>query len=330
MLVSPDRPHTVARCPGAIDAVCLMYTNTKYTKEAMLPRTGTWTLNEFIMAGGQCTSDNLPPRYSAMQYAWRSPTLDMQERIFQVLVDNAEQAAKVTGCRVTHRWVTQTRVGLANHALAALTYRNLELIRPPAYGEEARGFGREIQRNLGLTPMDDAFTEDNQRLTSPQEWEDIQRQGLPSWQANFTADDYVDYTWHAPTVRLHTARPRLKTGDKGHTYPAWVVNAMGGVSPCIDPGMFLAGKAIAATFVDLITQRKGPVRVQGKDRRRYRRNSMDGTSASSGLPPAGRSALARIRSNASWRRVVDSDADRLRDNPRRPSPLPPATLILLP
>jgi aminobenzoyl-glutamate utilization protein B len=43
--------HATARCPGAIDAICLMYTTTKYTKEAMFPHTGTWTLNEFIMAG---------------------------------------------------------------------------------------------------------------------------------------------------------------------------------------------------------------------------------------------------------------------------------------
>ena len=29
--------HAIARCPGAIDALCLMYTTTKYTKEAMYP-----------------------------------------------------------------------------------------------------------------------------------------------------------------------------------------------------------------------------------------------------------------------------------------------------
>src|SRR5262249_20612026 len=31
--------HATARCPGAIDALCLMYTTTKYTKEAMFPHT---------------------------------------------------------------------------------------------------------------------------------------------------------------------------------------------------------------------------------------------------------------------------------------------------
>lgn len=55
--------HAAARCPGAIDALCLMYTTTKYTKEAMYPHAGAWTLNEFILAGGDATSDNLPPRF---------------------------------------------------------------------------------------------------------------------------------------------------------------------------------------------------------------------------------------------------------------------------
>ena len=32
--------HAIARAPGAIDAVCLMYTNSKMMKESMLPRAG--------------------------------------------------------------------------------------------------------------------------------------------------------------------------------------------------------------------------------------------------------------------------------------------------
>ena len=253
LLPSPDTLHSVARCPGAIDAVCLMYTNTKYTKEAMFPHTGTWTLNEFIMVAGQCTSDNLPPRISQIQYTWRSPTLGIQEQIYRVLERNAKHAAELTGCKVSARWVTKSRIGLPNHAMAELTYRNLEMVGPPVYDEEARDFARELQKNLNIQPMDDPFTEDNQRLTSLQESEDDVRKGLPSWQANFSADDYVEYTWHAPTVRLLTARPRLKTPDSGYTYPFWVLNAMGGVRQCIDPGMFVAGKTIGATMVDLLT-----------------------------------------------------------------------------
>jgi aminobenzoyl-glutamate utilization protein B len=268
LLAHPERPHAAARAPAALDAVCLMYTTTKYTKEAMYPHTGTWTLNEFIMVAGQCTSDNLPPRMAQIQYAWRSPTLEIQEQIARVLMNNARQAAAATGCVASLRWVTKTRVGLPNHAMAELGYRNLELAGAPAYTDEAREFARAVQQHLGFAPMDDPFTADNQRLTPPQEWEETQRRGLPPWQRNFTSDDYVEYTWHAPTVRLHTARPRLRPPRPGYLYPAWVNNALGGVRACIDPGMFVAGRAIAGTLLDLATRPDELARVQAEFRER--------------------------------------------------------------
>ncbi len=268
LLAGPFHSHTAPRCPGAIDALCLMYTNVKYAKEAMYPHTGSWTLNEFIMAGGQCTSDNLPPRFSQIQYAWRSPTLDIQQRIFDVLEENARRAAQVTGCQLSVRWVTKTRVGLANHAMAALTYGNLALVGPPTFDEKAREFARAIQRNLGIEPMDEPFTGECRRLTPPEEYEGQVRRQLPPWQKNFTSDDYVDYTWHAPTVRLHTSRPALKPPTPGFRYPAWAHNALGGVSHCIDPGMLVAGKTIAATLIDLLTQPDALTEAKDEFRRR--------------------------------------------------------------
>jgi aminobenzoyl-glutamate utilization protein B len=129
----------------------------------------------------------------------------------------------------------------------------MELIGAPTYTEEALAFGREIQKNLGLEPMDNPFPDVYTRLTTPREYEAATRSLLPSWQANFTSDDYVDYTWHAPTVRLYTGRPALKPPYPGYEYPAWAYNAMGGIAAIVDPGMFLAGKTIAATILDLLT-----------------------------------------------------------------------------
>jgi aminobenzoyl-glutamate utilization protein B len=246
--------HAAARCPGAIDAVCLMYTTTKYTKEAMFPHTGTWTLNEFILVAGQCTSDNLPPRISQIQYAWRSPSLAIQEQIFRVLEANARHVGEIARCQVSVRWITKTRVGLPNLALADLTYRNLALVGPPVLGEEARRFGREIQRNLGVEPMEDPFIESCQRLIDPREAEATLRKGLPDWQRHFTSDDYVEFTWHAPTVRLYTGRPSLRPPAPGYQYPAWARNALGGLPSVIDPMLFVAGKTLAATLVDLLTE----------------------------------------------------------------------------
>jgi len=268
LLAHPDRPHAAARAPAALDAVCLMYTTTKYSKEAMYPHTGTWTLNEFILVAGQCTSDNLPPRMAQIQYAWRSPTLEIQEQIYRVLESNARHTAGATGCVASVRWVTKTRVGLPNHAMAALTYRNLELAGGTAYDEEARRFAREIQQHLGFEPMENPFTEESQRLTPPQEWEAGIRRGLPDWQHNFTSDDYVEYTWHTPTVRLNTGRPRLKPPRPGYQYPAWVNNALGGVRACIDPSIFAAGKTIAGTLLDLVTQPQELEKAQSEFRER--------------------------------------------------------------
>jgi aminobenzoyl-glutamate utilization protein B len=245
--------HASARCPGAVDALCLMYTMTKYTKEAMFPHTGTWTLNETILSDGQATSDNLPPRFSQIQYAWRSPALGIQEQIYRVLENNARQAAATTGCVAHVRWVTKTRVGLPNHAISDLTYRNLELVGAPSYSEEAKEFGRQIQRNLGVEPMDNPLLEVHSKLTPMLEYENMMRQAFPPWQKHFAADDYVDYTWHAPTARLYTARPRLRPPAPAFEYPGWTTNALGGRPELIDPGMFVAGKTIAGSFVDLLT-----------------------------------------------------------------------------
>jgi aminobenzoyl-glutamate utilization protein B len=244
--------HAIARCPGAIDALCLMYTTTKYTKEAMYPHAGAWTLNEFIMVGGDATSDNLPPRLSQIQYSWRSPSIAVQQQIYGVLAQNAKQVAAMTGCQASIRWVTKTRVGLPNSKMTEVTWRNMQRVGAPKYSDEAKAFARDIQRTLGIQPMDNPFTDDNERLVPPAEYEATQRRALPPNQLHIGADDYVDYTWHAPTVRMFTMRPALRVPDDAFEYPAWARNALGGLPAAIDPGLFIGAKTIAATFLDLI------------------------------------------------------------------------------
>lgn len=250
-LMPIDASHAVARCPGAVDALCLMYTTTKYTKEAMFPHSGSWTLNEHILGDAGATSDNLPPRFSQIQYSWRSSSLAIQEQIWKVLANNARHVAASTGCRAFVRWVTKTRVGLPNTALTQLTWANLQEVGAPRYSEEALEFGRAIQKNLGLEPMEDPFIANVSRLMPPEENEAKLRGGLPPWQKHLSADDYVEYSWHCPTVRLLAARPRLRPPHPGFAYPNWTYNALGGLSAAVDPGMFVASRTMALTLVDL-------------------------------------------------------------------------------
>ena len=252
-LMPIDASHAIARCPGAVDAMMLMYTITKTTKEAMFPHAGSWTLNEFVLGDAGATSDNLAPRFSQIQYSWRSSDLRIQERIWRVLADNARHAAGVTGCRAHVRWVTKTRVGLPNQALTDLTWRNLQAVGAPVFDEAAREFGRAMQAHLGLAPMEDPFIPGVSVLTPPEVNEARLRAALPPWQQHLSADDYVEFCWHCPTVRLLVGRPRLRPPTPGYAYPGWTYNALGGLPAAVDPGLFVAAKTMALTMIDLVT-----------------------------------------------------------------------------
>lgn len=246
--------QAVARCPGALDAVCMMYTLSKYTRDGMFPHAGGWTCNEFILSAGDATSDNLPPRFSQIQYSWRSPRLEIQEHILKVLCNNARSVAQATGTKASLRWVAKTRIGLANNAMARITWDNLKAVGAPELGEEAKEFARDIQRNLGFAPMEQPFMDRVLELQDPHDYEAWFRSSLPEWQKNMGSDDYVEYTWHAPTVRLFTQRPKMKPPAESYEYPAWVYNALGGLPAANDPGMVVAAKTISMTYLDLLTR----------------------------------------------------------------------------
>lgn len=244
--------HFTARAPGAIDAVVMMYGASKMTKESMLPHQGSWSLNEFIVQAGQAAADNIAPGFSQIQYSLRAPNLEMCARVFEVLDRNAAHCAAMTHCTTEAQWITRTRPGLANHAISLTTWKNLETIGAPVWGEEARAYAREILKGLGYDHVEDPFIPEIQKLTAPWDGEAVFRAQLPSWQMNLAADDYVDYTWHAPTVRLYIGRPTLNAPD-GRRTPEWARLAMGGVPACIDPMWLTAGKVISATILDLLT-----------------------------------------------------------------------------
>ena len=245
--------HSSSRAPGALDAVCQMYTLAKQLKESMLPRTGGWTLNEHILVAGQATSDNLTPNIGQIQYSCRAPSVAMQSPVFDVLDNTARQVAGLTACTLQERWVTKTRVGLPNHAMARLAYENFSQVGPPKWDEAAFEFARAIQKNLGMTPTSNPLMSAIQKLTSPEDGEASLREELPPWQFHYGADDYVEYTWYAPTVRLYVGRPELEPTEPGMRYPEWTRYAMAGYRHTIDPMWQTAGRVIAGTLIDLAT-----------------------------------------------------------------------------
>jgi aminobenzoyl-glutamate utilization protein B len=255
--------HRDAKCPGALDALCLMYTMTRFSKEAMLPFNGLWSLNEVVLVGGQSTSDNMPAEMSVISYASRTPTVEDQERIFAVLENNAKAAAEATGSNYKIRWVTKTRTSLPNLALANLAYSNLELIGPPKWSDEAKSLVRETLCNAD--PRCKNVELFDETLTAPTDFDKSLRKLLPGDQRNWLADDVAEFSWHAPTVWLHVARAPRTTPFK---YPFWAWVATGGMREVIDPTIFTTAKAMSATMIDLLTQPQQLERCQKEFRER--------------------------------------------------------------
>ena len=265
--------HTSARAPGANDAVVAMYTLSKMLRDHMLPHTGTWTLNETILASGQATADNLAAQMGMIMYAGRAPDVAMLKNIYAVLDRNAEAAAAATHCSVKRHWVSKSKPGLANHAMAGITFRNLERAGAPRYGAEAVAKAQDLQKELGLEPMAQPFADELSELVPPREAERRLRLDLPSWQTHYTSDDYTDMTWFAPTVRFYIGRAVLKA-PPDFAYPDWALNALGGIASCIDPTVATAGKTIAGTILDLMTD-KDALAAAGQEFRTRRNAAAD-------------------------------------------------------
>lgn len=245
--------HLAARAPGANDALVHFYSLNESLRRSMLPFTGLWSFNEAILCAGQATADNLTPQISQINYMLRTDSIEQAETVCSVMDNNADAAAKATFCKWKKTWVAKSRPGLANHTLAQAAFDNLAVIGAPKWEGAAIGVAQEIQKNLGLEPMAQPFLPATGMLITPQDCERELRRQMPEWQKYLTSDDYPDYTWHCPTVRLIIARPMLSS-PKGFSYPDWVANALGGIPATIDPMILTSARTIGATLLDLLTQ----------------------------------------------------------------------------
>ncbi len=244
--------HVAAKAPGANEALISMLSTTRALQGSMLPFAQGWSLSEAILAAGQATADNLPHSIAQVQFLWRTPTVEMAEAVLRVLDSNADAAARMAHCSWRGDWVSKSRPGLANHALAEACFENLAIAGPPRYGPEARRLAREVQRACGVAPMEDPFLEACSELIEPRQAEAILRRDLPPAQVNSTSDDYTEMCWHAPTVRLYIGRAMLKAPPGVH-YPAWAMNALGGMPATIDPTVTSAAGTVGLTLLDLVT-----------------------------------------------------------------------------
>jgi aminobenzoyl-glutamate utilization protein B len=240
--------HSDIRAPGANDALVMMYSQARMLRDSMLPHVGGWSISEAILSTGQATADNLPAGLAELQYMMRVPTVAMAEQVSARLDALAENIAGLTGCRVERHWVCKSRPGLANHAMSSMVWEQIQHVGAPVWDRDAKDLMRQVQQNCGITPDENPVLPACETLISPQDAEAILRETLPPNQRNSTSDDYTDMTWHTPTARFYIARPALKGGP----YPAWAMNALGGMAQTIDPMVQVAAKVLACSALRLL------------------------------------------------------------------------------
>ncbi len=241
--------HSDVRAPGANDALMMMYQSARTLRDSMASHQGGWSMSEAILGAGQATADNLPALQADLQYMIRVPDLHLAERISAQLDRLAEHAAGMTGCRVEKHWVSKSRPGLTNHAMAQMVWDEMQSVGAPEWSEEGLGLARQVQEacrfDADANPLIDACTQ----LIAPQDAEAILRETLPPVQRNATSDDYTDMSWHAPLARFYVARPALRGGP----YPAWAMNALGGMPETIDPMVDVASRVLARGAIRVLT-----------------------------------------------------------------------------
>jgi aminobenzoyl-glutamate utilization protein B len=246
-----------------------MYTLTRTTQDAMLPNTGGWSMTDAILTAGQATADNLPASLAQIQYSWRCPDVGAAEAVLAVLDANAESAARATHCRLEKRWVARNRPGIPNHELARVTWEVMDRVGAPRLDKAAVETANEILVELGLKPTDEPFLRETAQTIAPWDAEERLRRHLPPEQRNWTSDDYTEMTWYAPTVRFYKARPTLAPQSGSDGYPAWALNALGGIPATIDPMIRASSQVVAGTLLRLL--HSPDVLARARDEHRHRR-----------------------------------------------------------
>jgi aminobenzoyl-glutamate utilization protein B len=223
---------------SALDAVILMNVMVNYMKEHFMrpPQ----SVNELISVGGQCLTNI--PEFSEVFYAIRTPSEQGNKKILETLGTCAEAAAKVTGCSFRMRYVGASRTGLPNLSLSSLAFKNMQDIGAPKFTEQEKEFCRQVQKNIGIEPMEEPLDE---TLTPPEK----EAMNFPSPHAT-GCDDFNEFSWYAPATWIHTTQ-WFKSQTDAHP-PSWSIASLSNSGITHKGGIF-AAKIMALTIVDLLS-----------------------------------------------------------------------------
>lgn len=245
---------------SALDASTIMNVNVNFMREHLPPYENI-TINEIITAGGQCPTSI--PEFVQVWYITRAKTINGINLVNDILERCAKGAAMVTGADHKIRIVSVIRPWLPNHVMSDVALKNLTYVGAPKFTESEKAFVREIQKNVGLEPMDEPMDE---TVSDPR--------GNPP-QFSGGADDITEFSWHTPTCRIHTAffYRTEALGGYGFSTPTWSTAALAKTG-IAHKALLTAAKAMGCTALELLLDKKIIGEAQAEFKKRTSENYM--------------------------------------------------------
>ena len=238
---------------SALDAVELMNVGVQFLREHT---TDDCRIHYAITdAGG--VSPNVVQSEAKVLYMVRANKVADSVRLQSRVDDIAKGAALMTGTSFDRIFIDGTAELLPNFTLERALYRSFQEVGVPSYNDEELAFAAALretfphgQRMSGIGPRFDPAIREQAEALSKHMTRPLNDFLMPAYSGTgFTpgSTDVGDVSWLAPTAQIEVVTWPAETS--AHTWQA----VSCGKSSIAHKGMLCAGKVLAATAIDLLT-----------------------------------------------------------------------------
>ncbi|MEX1181740.1 MAG: amidohydrolase [Gemmatimonadota bacterium] len=215
------------RARSALDAVELMNIGWNFRREHLRPEQRShYTISD----GGD--QPNVVPSEASVWYYIREIEYPGIRRNFDIAINVADGAAKMTDTEVTHRILGTAWPRHFNRIIAETMHEHIRAVGLPAWSEADQTLARAVQKEVGADE-DGLTTEPPDSLSGP-----------PRTRTSGGSDDIGDISWVVPTVTLRF--PSNIPGLPGHHWS----NAIAMATPIAHKGATAGAKVMARTALD--------------------------------------------------------------------------------
>lgn len=247
---------------SALDAVELMNIGVNYLREHMIQDA---RIHYIIEKGGD--QPNIVPSYARSWYYVRAPERDQLNVIYNWILDIAKGAAIMTKTKVKAEFLEGSYNLIPNRTISELIVRNMREIGLPKCNNKVLKFAEEVAKTIS-PEMKIAQLKKSKRPGWEKLVDKLIDDEIPDpWgegEVSHGSTDVADVSWQSPTVEFNTATWVL--GTPAHS---WQAVAQSGVE-LGHVSLIFAAKVMAATAIDLFTNKETLNKARKEHRQRIR------------------------------------------------------------